>query len=135
MLDRGLWLEGVANGDGNLSEITETAKKAPPMWLCHGNSDQVTDYEATRQFIEVVNLKDKTFKTYEGGYHRLHSEPEGIKEQFVKDITAWILERSSPPTGTAQGGNSNIKAPAGATEGDQAPGRVAIEEEETKSKL
>ena len=33
----------------------------------------------------------KTFITYEGGYHELRSEPDGISERFVKDVGSWIM--------------------------------------------
>ena len=39
------------------------------IWLGHGNGDMVTSYEASKQLMERVSLKDKTFKTYNGCYH------------------------------------------------------------------
>ncbi|KAJ9216634.1 hypothetical protein DTO166G4_1850 [Paecilomyces variotii] len=130
MLDRGLWLEGIATGGQQLHADEETAKRAPPMWFCHGDDDQINLYDATRRFAEVIDAGDKMFKRYKGGYHRLHAEPDGMKDQFVTDVAEWILGKcpawgntsSGSRTGSMDGkgdgglvqgeGDSNIKSPA-----------------------
>ena len=38
---------------------------------------------------------DKVFRTYVGGYHKLHAEPEGMGEQFARDVGEWIVLKSS----------------------------------------
>ena len=73
-----------------------------PVWLGHGNDDRVTSYGASKALFEKLQVDDKTFKTYEGAYHKLHAEPDGGKEEFVKDIAEWILAHV--------GGDSDVKA-------------------------
>jgi acylglycerol lipase len=62
-----------------------------PVWLGHGSADCVTSYDGSKRLFEKLKVEDKTFKTYEGAYHKLHAEPEGVKEEFVKDVGEWIL--------------------------------------------
>ncbi|KAL1849270.1 hypothetical protein Plec18170_007562 [Paecilomyces lecythidis] len=119
MLDRGLWLEAVAMGRAQPyahaeGDVAATAQRAPlPMWFCHGDDDQVNLYDATKRFAEAVtNVKDKTFRQYEGGYHRLHAEPEGMKEQFATDVAEWILGKC-PAWGNAGDGGYTSMAGSG----------------------
>jgi acylglycerol lipase len=62
-----------------------------PVWLGHGSEDRVTSFDASKRLFEKLGVKDKTFKSYEGAYHKLHAEPEGVKDEFVKDVGEWIL--------------------------------------------
>jgi acylglycerol lipase len=62
-----------------------------PVWLGHGSEDGVTSYDASKKLFEKLKVADKTFKTYHGAYHKLHAEPEGVKEEFVKHVGEWIL--------------------------------------------
>ncbi|KAJ9292972.1 hypothetical protein DTO271G3_8270 [Paecilomyces variotii] len=132
MLDRGVWLERIATGEQLRADgdVVEIAKRAPPMWFCHGDDDQINLYDATRRFAEVIDVGDKMFRGYKGGYHRLHAEPDGMKDQFVMDVAEWILGKcsaggntSNRRIGSADGkdngglgvqgeGDSNIKSPA-----------------------
>jgi acylglycerol lipase len=54
--------------------------------------------------MDGLGVPDKSFKAYEGGYHKLHVEPDGIKEALVKDVAEWVLARCSSP-GTNDGEN------------------------------
>ena len=62
-----------------------------PVWLGHGSGDGAASYDASKRLFEALQVEDKTFKTYAGAYHKLHAEPEGVKEQFVRDVGEWIL--------------------------------------------
>lgn len=62
-----------------------------PVWLGHGKEDHVTSYDASKRLFEKLKIEDKTFRTYEGAYHKLHAEPAGVKEEFVKGVGEWIL--------------------------------------------
>ena len=70
-----------------------------PVWVAHGNADKVCDYEASKKLYEKlatnssddVSTKGSVFKTYEGGYHKLHAEPDGMSKQFAIDAGDWIL--------------------------------------------
>ncbi|KAK2741407.1 hypothetical protein FQN55_008323 [Onygenales sp. PD_40] len=85
MLDRGIWLESAESG--------RSRKFKGPVWVCHGTGDEINSYDASRKFVEVLESQDKTFQTYQGAYHKLHAEPEGVKEALAKDIVEWILKR------------------------------------------
>jgi len=91
MLDRGAWLDHLKPGAGR------TDGEAPAVWVCHGTADQVNSFEASRHFVDGLAVRDKTFKAYEGGYHKLHMEPGGIKEALVKDVAQWVLARCYRP--------------------------------------
>ncbi|PGH11631.1 hypothetical protein AJ79_04771 [Helicocarpus griseus UAMH5409] len=85
MLDRGLWLER--------EEAGKSGKYKGPIWVCHGTGDEVNSYEASKRFVEGLDSQDKTFVSYEGAFHKLHTEPEGVKEALAKDVAEWVLKR------------------------------------------
>ncbi|KAL1958200.1 hypothetical protein VTO42DRAFT_5055 [Malbranchea cinnamomea] len=87
LLDRSAWLRKLKSGD------RASPKEDTALWVCHGTADQINDFEASKRFSQVVGVRDKTFKAYEGGFHKLHGEPDGIKEALAKDIAEWILDR------------------------------------------
>lgn len=76
-----------------------------PVWLGHGSEDGVTSFDASKRLFEKLKVEDKTFKTYDGAYHKLHAEPQGVKEEFVKDVGDWILAHIPE-----QGGGTDMKA-------------------------
>ena len=62
--------------------------------LAHGSADRVASFDASKNWFEkhTEAIPDKTFKIYDGAYHQLHSDI--IKEEYYRDVAAWILERS-----------------------------------------
>ena len=64
-----------------------------PVWIGHGTEDKVTCPKTSRQLFEKLDVKDKTYKSYEAAYHKLHVEPDGVAEEFAKDVADWILSR------------------------------------------
>jgi acylglycerol lipase len=62
-----------------------------PLLLCHGDADRVTSYEASQALFEKLE-GEKRFASYEGGYHKMHAEPEGKGEEFARDVGAWIVK-------------------------------------------
>ncbi|KAI0312007.1 lysophospholipase [Amylostereum chailletii] len=64
-----------------------------PVLILHGDSDEVTSAQASREFIENLNAKDKHLSIYPGGYHELHHEPDGVKERFVDECISWVEAR------------------------------------------
>jgi acylglycerol lipase len=72
-------------------------KGVKSLWLGHGTVDKGTSYEESKKWFErQTQLEDKTFKSYEGWYHMLHSDlPEG-RPVFAKDVGDWILARVGP---------------------------------------
>lgn len=85
MLDRAEWLD-------SLRSAAAAARSADAaLWVCHGAADEVNSFEASQLFAQAVGVRNKTFKAYEGGFHKLHVEPDGIKEDFTKDVVEWIF--------------------------------------------
>jgi len=66
-----------------------------PVWLGHGTEDHVVSYDAAKRLFDRLKAEDKTFKPYQGAYHKLHIEPEGVKEEFLKNVGEWILARAA----------------------------------------
>ncbi|KAL8821780.1 MAG: hypothetical protein Q9223_000253 [Gallowayella weberi] len=64
------------------------------LWVGHGTKDRVTSFEATARFMDRLEIKDKTFRIYDGHYHKLHAEPGEDKVAFARDVADWILARS-----------------------------------------
>ncbi|PGH27329.1 hypothetical protein AJ80_01039 [Polytolypa hystricis UAMH7299] len=113
MFDRGDWLDSEKAG------VKGTYDGA--VWIGHGTADEVNDYEGSRQLADRLAHHDKTFKSYDGAYHKLHGEPEGVKEAFAKDVAGWILERCG-------GSATAVNEPSGSVE-------VTAEAEPSKAKL
>jgi acylglycerol lipase len=82
---------------GNGKAVEGLGKQVPcPIWVGHGTEDHVTWYDASKMVFDVLDVEkgDKTFQTYNGAYHKLHAEPEGVSEAFVKDVGEWITQRA-----------------------------------------
>lgn len=71
------------------------------IWIGHGSEDGICDFEAARRWFDGVRVEDKEFKRYEGGYHKLHAEPNGDGEEFAQDVARWVLDRAGE---AAEGG-------------------------------
>lgn len=71
-----------------------------PLLIAHGTGDMCTDYNASKEFVEKVNVKDKTFLSYDGWYHKLHAEPNNDGIKFANDVADWILDRAGPASST-----------------------------------
>jgi acylglycerol lipase len=52
--------------------------------------------------------KDVTFVTYDGAYHRLHSELPETTTKFVADVRDWILAKADSVS--AQGEGSGVQS-------------------------
>jgi len=76
-----------------------------PVLVVHGTEDKVCSVEASKQFVESLPASDKNISLYEGGYHELHNEPDGVKEKFVDECAGWA-ESHFP---TAAGDTSQAK--------------------------
>jgi len=58
--------------------------------LTHGSEDQVTSHKASEAFFEKLEADDKKLSIYEGAYHEVHNEPDGVKEKFIDELIVWI---------------------------------------------
>ena len=81
-----------------------TAKVPCPVWLGHGDEDKLTSYAASKKVFDVLEAPegDKTFKNYEGAYHKLHAEPDGVGEEFERDVGDWIVARAKAASGKGE---------------------------------
>lgn len=110
-------LEGLAGlldrtGDLHAGRL-RLSPEVQSLWLGHGDADMATSYEASKEWFDrQTQIADRTFKTYEGGYHQLHADL--CKEEFLADVRGWILERA--------GGTGRETAAEG--EGEGAAGKV-----------
>ncbi|KNZ73952.1 putative serine hydrolase C5E4.05c [Termitomyces sp. J132] len=80
----------LSNGEVLLDVGYKKWPKSLPLLLVHGTEDKVTSPRASQAFYDKVPAVDKRIKLCEGGYHELHNEPNGVKEQLVADIVAFI---------------------------------------------
>ncbi|KAG8782197.1 hypothetical protein FRC12_021077 [Ceratobasidium sp. 428] len=53
---------------------------------------QVCSYPTAEKFVKEAPAKDKKFIPFEGGYHELHNEPDGVQEKLSETVVGWILE-------------------------------------------
>lgn len=64
------------------------------VWIGHGTGDLVTSCPRSQSMFDKLQAKDKTLKLYEGAYHVLHAEPNGVAEEYTDDVANWILGRT-----------------------------------------
>ncbi|DAZ96988.1 TPA: hypothetical protein N0F65_011903 [Lagenidium giganteum] len=57
-----------------------------PYLLQHGTGDLVCHVSGSEDLHQKTSSKDKTFKTYAGGYHDLSNEPPHIRDAVVNDF-------------------------------------------------
>jgi len=72
-----------------------------PILIIHGTADDVTSHSASKKFIDSIPANDKTHTSYEGGFHELHNEPDGVKEKFIEECITWV-EAHLPPSNSAR---------------------------------
>jgi acylglycerol lipase len=92
MLDRAAWLNGLhTKKQRDYDGADVLTGNVPPVWIGHGTEDRATWFVASKRLFESLDyVDDKTFKEYEGAYHKLMNEPDGIGEEMTKDVTQWI---------------------------------------------
>ncbi|KXT00719.1 hypothetical protein AC578_8273 [Pseudocercospora eumusae] len=98
MIDRAAELE-----EGKKVRIRDTDNnKKASVWIGFGSGDQVLDWEACKRWFErKLDVEDKEFRIYDGWYHKLHAEPGEDKFKFAKDVSEWILARTTTNNGTS----------------------------------
>lgn len=85
---------GLASGaiENGVSLLREASKFGTPLLLYHGDADRLTSYKASEQFFSKLTHDDKTFRTFEGGYHELHNDAEF--EDVFKLVHDWLTNHS-----------------------------------------
>jgi acylglycerol lipase len=92
-------LEGLAGMLDRAADLLSQKTKIPSdikVFLGHGTGDLVTYYPSSKKWVEESGIKDLEFRTYDGWYHKLHSEPGDDKKKFADDIAEWCLAKISP---------------------------------------
>lgn len=89
-------LEGAAGMLDRCADLAGGRYKLSPLvrsiWFGHGDRDVATSYkESKRWYDRQTQVPDRTFKTYEGWLHQLHTDVG--KEEFFRDVQEWILQR------------------------------------------
>jgi len=69
--------------------------KALPILIVHGTADQVTSAKASEAFIDKIEATDKKISLYDGGYHELVNEPDGVWEKFTDECISWVEAHAS----------------------------------------
>ena len=63
-----------------------------PILMIHGSKDIITDPKDSFNFINRIASKDKTFKSFDEGFHQLHDDNELYNLQ--KNIHEWCKARA-----------------------------------------
>jgi alpha-beta hydrolase superfamily lysophospholipase len=69
----------------------EMVKIDLPVYILHGQQDQLAPIGGGEYMFGHISSVDKTFKQYEAGYHELFNDVG--REVVVKDLLAWLGER------------------------------------------
>ncbi|KAL4879192.1 Alpha/Beta hydrolase protein [Aspergillus karnatakaensis] len=81
-----------------------TAKLPVPVFWAHGSQDMITSYSISKRLydrLEPYDGKDslaKTWKSFEGGYHQIHNEPDGVGEEYMRDVGEWVAKITAKRT-------------------------------------
>lgn len=82
-------LEASENLEARLADVRT------PFVVLHGDADSLTSPAYSQLLYERASASDKAFLTYENAFHCLHSEPDGVGERVLRDIFAWLEQRTS----------------------------------------
>lgn len=74
-----------------------------PLLIYHGSADKLTSPQASRQFFDKVQIENKRYITYEGGFHEGHNDLH--QERVVIDVGQWIEEQVFIKSQAAHEGN------------------------------
>lgn len=64
-----------------------------PILMQVAGDDHLVNARAAEQFFERLEAPDKTLRVYEGLYHEIYNEPAAQREQVLKDLEDWLVER------------------------------------------
>lgn len=71
--------------------LAQAGRFKAPLLLTHGSDDGIIAYSGSEQFFDACGAADKTFKTYEGGYHETHNDLG--RGDHLRDLTSWLASR------------------------------------------
>ncbi|KAL5637761.1 hypothetical protein ACGC1H_002129 [Rhizoctonia solani] len=61
-----------------------------PLLVIHGTGDKACSCPASEKFVKEAPAKDKTFVPFEGGYHELHNETDGMQDRLFQTVSGWV---------------------------------------------
>ena len=65
-----------------------------PLLVQQGTADSVTSIVATEEmFGKLPPGDEREMKIWEGYYHELHNEPEALRNEAIKYVADWIVNR------------------------------------------
>ncbi|KAL8371761.1 hypothetical protein RB595_001522 [Gaeumannomyces hyphopodioides] len=115
-------LEGLAALLDRTDALIRNAIRIDPsvvgaLWLGHGTADKATGYAFSSAWFDAqTGLADKTFRTYDGWYHQLHTEPG--RDEYFGHVIEWVLARvdEAPAPAAAAAAVEAQEAPAAEVE-------------------
>lgn len=100
-------LDALLQRESDLTTLSQSDKPAPehlatrlpcPVFWAHGSKDMITSYTISKQLYDRLqpysdsDADAKTWKSFDGGYHQIHGEPDGMKEEYMRDIGEWVVK-------------------------------------------
>jgi alpha-beta hydrolase superfamily lysophospholipase len=73
--------------------LQQAGQLSVPLLLLHGDSDQITSHGASQRFARAAGPL-AVFRTWPGGFHELHNEPE--QATVLEVITGWLAGQVAP---------------------------------------
>ncbi|KAL1745172.1 Alpha/Beta hydrolase protein [Schizophyllum fasciatum] len=90
--------EMLAEGDHLLNHYHKSWPKDLPVMIYHGSDDPVTSPKLSKHFLDLLpDDVDKKFVPFDGGFHELHHEINGMKERVIDEVAQWIEQHLSTP--------------------------------------
>ncbi|KAL2802318.1 Alpha/Beta hydrolase protein [Aspergillus granulosus] len=110
-------LQDVLQRESDLTKLSFSDQPVPsglsarlpcPVLWAHGSADMITSYTISKRLYERLephNEADpdaKTWKSFKGAFHQLHSEPDGVAEEFLRDVGEWVARITARSLATRQ---------------------------------
>ncbi|KAI0687103.1 lysophospholipase [Cytidiella melzeri] len=80
----------LTGGENLLAEDYKRWPKDLPILFIHGTGDRITSHKATEEFYNKINCTDKKLSLYDGAYHEIVHEVDGLSERLFDDCVSWI---------------------------------------------
>lgn len=65
-----------------------------PVFICHGENDNITDVNGSKAFISALNsidgMENKKISTYPDGRHQLTADIPGVRHQVIADLINFL---------------------------------------------
>lgn len=68
-----------------------------PFLTIHGTGDNLWSSKGSELFHEEAASEDKNIRLFDGAYHQVHHEPDGVGSECIKSLSSWIQQRVEYP--------------------------------------